>query len=419
MSKTNAVSASTWWRIVGPSLLFSGAAVGTSHLVMSTRAGAVYGLALVGVILLVNLLKYPAYRFGVDYGHATRSSLMVGYRELGMWAPMLFAVGTFPIVPIILAAISAATAGILISISGTTLSVPVVASLLLTTTACLLFFGGYAWLDKVNRILLAFLIVSTLATTVMVLPNIDWSTLVDMSWTLDQASILFVIALAGFMPNPLDASVCQSIWTAEAENSLGKCNSSELKHTRRAFLSGYMLTALLAVCFCIMGAGVMHSGSIVLASSAPAFAAQIINLYSSVLGEAAGALAAIAALSVMLTTVMVALDITSRNITSTYQEVFAKRGEQHFKRAYKIIIPTVVSAAITCLFLLLFDFAAFLDFATSAAFVAAPIIAALNHLVVTRCAMPNAARPSPAIKALSIAAILTMLALSIAFFTLR
>ncbi|MCA1748618.1 MAG: hypothetical protein LC634_03490 [Sphingomonadales bacterium] len=56
-----------WWRAIGPGLIFSGAAVGVSHLVQSTRAGAMFGLALVGVILLINLLKYPAFRFGVDY----------------------------------------------------------------------------------------------------------------------------------------------------------------------------------------------------------------------------------------------------------------------------------------------------------------------------------------------------------------
>lgn len=78
------------WRAIGPGLLFSGAAVGVSHLVQSKRAGALFGLGLFGVIILINVLKYPAFRFGIDYGHATRLSLMSGYRELGLWAPILF-----------------------------------------------------------------------------------------------------------------------------------------------------------------------------------------------------------------------------------------------------------------------------------------------------------------------------------------
>ena len=52
---------------IGPGILFAGAAVGVSHLVQSTRAGASYGLSLVGVILLANLVKYPAFRLGPQY----------------------------------------------------------------------------------------------------------------------------------------------------------------------------------------------------------------------------------------------------------------------------------------------------------------------------------------------------------------
>jgi hypothetical protein len=84
-----ATQAHRLWRAIGPGLLFSGAAVGVSHLVQFTRAGAMFGLALVGVIVLINVLKYPAFRFGIDYGHATRRSLMAGYRDLGLWAAVL------------------------------------------------------------------------------------------------------------------------------------------------------------------------------------------------------------------------------------------------------------------------------------------------------------------------------------------
>ena len=35
-------------RLAGPGLIFTGAAIGTSHLVQSTRAGAMFGVALSG-----------------------------------------------------------------------------------------------------------------------------------------------------------------------------------------------------------------------------------------------------------------------------------------------------------------------------------------------------------------------------------
>ena len=63
-------------RVLGPGMLFAAAAVGVSHLVQSTRAGAVYGLAMLVPIVLANALKYPAFRFGPEYAAAARTSLL-------------------------------------------------------------------------------------------------------------------------------------------------------------------------------------------------------------------------------------------------------------------------------------------------------------------------------------------------------
>ena len=56
-------------RAVGPGLLMAGAAVGTSHLVQSTRAGADFGFQL--VVLLINALKYPFFEYGHRYAAGT------------------------------------------------------------------------------------------------------------------------------------------------------------------------------------------------------------------------------------------------------------------------------------------------------------------------------------------------------------
>ena len=41
------------WRAVGPGLLFAGAAIGGSHLVQSTRAGAGWGFGLLWAVVLI------------------------------------------------------------------------------------------------------------------------------------------------------------------------------------------------------------------------------------------------------------------------------------------------------------------------------------------------------------------------------
>ncbi|MEM7701734.1 MAG: hypothetical protein AAF251_07325 [Pseudomonadota bacterium] len=405
------------WRIIGPALLFSGSAIGTSHLIQSTRAGALYGLGLFGVIILICVLKYPAFRFGVDYGHATRRSMLAGYRELGVWAPLVFALFAILVYPIVFAALGSATAGIAITVFDLGAPVPVLAVGVLVLCSVPLLLGGYRWLDLVNRVLVAFLLISTIVVTVMVLPRVEWGTLTDMSWAADPRAILFVVALAGFMPNPLEVSVASSMWVAEAER--GESGPAPtLSEARLAFLSGYVMTAFLALCFCIIGAGVMHAGQIALETSAPGFARQIVSLYSEALGEGAALLAAIAALSVMTTTVLAALDIGARNVASTWQQVADVHTETAFKRVYRGTIPVMIALTATVLYLFTSSFTAMLDLATSAVFLGAPIVATLNHLVVTRGTMPDEARPSSAIRGLSLLAIAMMTSLAVAYFAL-
>lgn len=64
---------------LGPGIMMATAAVGGSHLVASTKAGAIYGWQLAALILLVNLLKYPFFRAGVQYTMGTGNSLIQGY----------------------------------------------------------------------------------------------------------------------------------------------------------------------------------------------------------------------------------------------------------------------------------------------------------------------------------------------------
>ena len=68
---------------LGPGLLFAGAAIGVSHLVQSTRAGADFGLGLVWALLLINLFKYPFFQYGPRYAAATGETLLDGYKKLG------------------------------------------------------------------------------------------------------------------------------------------------------------------------------------------------------------------------------------------------------------------------------------------------------------------------------------------------
>ena len=54
------------FKTFGPGILFASTAIGVSHLVQSTRAGAEYGFSLLIFVLLANILKYPFFELALD-----------------------------------------------------------------------------------------------------------------------------------------------------------------------------------------------------------------------------------------------------------------------------------------------------------------------------------------------------------------
>ena len=59
---------------LGPGLLYAGAAIGVSHLVQSTRAGAMFGFTLIWAILLAHLIKYPFFERLANKSYSIPSS---------------------------------------------------------------------------------------------------------------------------------------------------------------------------------------------------------------------------------------------------------------------------------------------------------------------------------------------------------
>ena len=78
------------FKTLGPGLLFAATAIGVSHLVQSTRAGAEYEYQLVWAIVLANLFKYPFFEFGTRYAAVKGKSIIDGYLDIGKWFLWVF-----------------------------------------------------------------------------------------------------------------------------------------------------------------------------------------------------------------------------------------------------------------------------------------------------------------------------------------
>ena len=79
-----------WFKKLGPGIMFAGAAIGVSHLVQSTRAGADFGFGLIWALLLINLIKYPFFAFGVHYTSCTGQDLLTAFSKMGRWVLVVY-----------------------------------------------------------------------------------------------------------------------------------------------------------------------------------------------------------------------------------------------------------------------------------------------------------------------------------------
>ncbi len=379
---------------LGPGILFAATSVGVSHLVQSTRAGAAFGLGMMLIIIFAHFVKYSAFRAGSDYAAATGKSLLFAYRQQGSWSLYLFGMVTLSSMFIVMAAVLLVCAGLLRVVFDINLSLSVVATMVVVVAAGLLIRGQYQWLEKITKILIALLTVITLVTTVVALPNMSWQGVASLTpETWDIKTILFAVALAGWMPTALDTSVWQSVWTVEKMRGGLPVTP---KQSRRDFNIGYVLTAALALCFMLIGASIMHGSNMTFSSTATGFAAQFIDIYAITLGEWSRPVIGITAFAVILSTVITVLDgfprvaakwvvIVSQLRLPAREQVDDVPTEQTW---YLRMIVIQAVGALCIIFFWLSSFKMLIDLAATVSFLSAPILAVLNHKAMTSHQVP-------------------------------
>lgn len=402
---------SPWYKILGPGLLYAGAAIGVSHLVQSTRAGAEFGYGLVWAILVANILKYPFFEFGPRYAASTGKSLLYGYKAIGNWALYLFIGLTFMSMFIIQSAVTVVTAGLASEIFGLQIEPWLMSSILLALCASILLVGKYKVLDKAMKVIIITLSISTVIALVAAFTgNNDQyqEYMINFSFS-EKSHILFLIALMGWMPAPFDISVWHSLWTSEKNMH----QKSDLKAALLDFKIGYWGTMILAICFVSLGAISIYGSGVSLENSGGAFAKQLIGIYTNNIGSWAYVIIAIAAFTTMLSTTLTCLDASPRVLSECGNLLMGKMKSN--KLYYKVWLAILLIGTIIILAFYLTNMKSLVDFATTVAFLSSPIIALLNYIVITGKTMPNNNKPGLLLKVISWLGIFYFIGFSIYF----
>lgn len=376
-----------FWSAFGPGLMWAAAAIGVSHLVQSTRAGAMAGFGLSGVILLALVLKYPFFDFGPRYAAATGLSLVEGYSRIGRWALWLYLFITLTTSIIVQVAVVLFTSFVAKLAFGLPWSVVTVSAIVCAVCAAVLAVGHFGLLDRIIKVVMVVLAVSTLIAAGITLPRADFSTmaLVPPLGAGSAVAFPFLLALAGWMPTAIDLSVWSSLWTLAKNRDTGRRAGMDM--VLLDFRIGYIGTGILAFAFLTLGAAVMYGSGTEFSSRGTAFSAQIVELYTGTLGRWTAPIVLTALMTTMFSTSLTVVDGFPRAIDRAVRTALIDpRGTAGYAdtgRVYWTAIVVLAVLTVVILTVLPGTLTAMVDFATIVSFITAPVLGYLNLRAVT------------------------------------
>ncbi len=384
LDESRVTPTSTWrsrWLALGPGLLAASAAIGASHLISSTQAGALFGWQLIGLILLANLLKYPFFRFGPQYTAETGRSLVEGYAHRGrvyLWVFFVLAAlssvvstaGVALLCTVILSYLLPASWG---------LSVPVLATALIVLTWLLLVGGHYKALDGVTKVILVVLAFSTVAAVIMAASQgaVRQPDFVAPSpWNL--ATLPFLVAVVGWMPAPIEISALNSLWVkAKAED-----RTVATKDVLFDFNTGYIVSTVLAVFFVALGVFVQYGSGEELEMAGGAYVPQLMDMYGDAIGAWAIPFMALIAFMAMFGTVITVIDGYARACAESLR--LLRDQPEMTRRSKDVWITGIAAIGLAIVVWMSAELGTMLRFAMVSAFLTAPVFAWLNFAIIRR-----------------------------------
>lgn len=372
-------TATTKWQgrlnALGPGILMATAAIGGSHLVASTQAGALFGWQLLWLIIAVNVLKYPFFRFGIEYTLATKNSLVEGYQSKGKWFFYSFIVLNIVAAIVNTAGVILLTASLLHYALPVNISITLLCWLILFVCLCILLLGHFKALDnaaKVIMVILTFTTVIALGIAFNNGPVSSTDTVGPSPFAL--AMVGFMVALMGWMPAPIEISALSSLWLKEKQNQQTVTRAQGLFD----FNIGYWLTAALALVFFSLGVLVQFGQSSEIALGGVAFAKQLIDMYALTIGEWARPLVSVIAFLCMFGTTLTVLDGYARTLNESHKLL----GFKQSKHSLNIWLVLQAFAGMAVILFFKSALGPMLTFAMTLAFVTTPIFAWLNFSLV-------------------------------------
>ncbi|TNE29493.1 MAG: divalent metal cation transporter [Bacteroidetes bacterium] len=375
-------------KVFGPGLLFAATAIGVSHLVQSARAGAEYGWSFAIIILFANIIKFPFFEFGTRYAEGTGESLISGYTKMGKWVTWIYAFSTLASMFTVTGAVSIVTAGLTSHLLGLNVSIEVITTSVFVLCFLWLAFGKFAFLDISIKIITSILAISTLVAFVIACSDHGGGGDFVLPDFTQGETLVFTIALIGWMPTAVDLSVWNSIWTVEKNGAGG--DAKRLKSVLLDFHIGYWLSAISALLFLGLGVMLMYGNAVEFPSGAVGFTGALIDIYTDTLGSGFKMVIVTAATAAMFSTTLSVFDGYGRTTLELSRSLLNTKG-----LGYWGAVLVVAVGGWTLVSLFADRMTDLIEIAMITSFLTSPIVAYFNYKLVNSENFPLTHRPGP------------------------
>ncbi|MEU3266711.1 MULTISPECIES: Nramp family divalent metal transporter [Streptomyces] len=248
------------WKYIGPGIVVAATGVGAGDLVATLIAGSKFGYTLLWAAVIGCLVKISLAEAAGRWHLATGRTLFDGWRSLGAWTTVYFAVYV-----VVWGFIYGATA-----MSSSAL--PIVALFpdgpglkfwaIVTGLIGLAFvwFNRYAVFEKVMTVLVGIMFVVVVYVAARVVPDVGAS-FAGLVPVLPDGSLLYTLGLIGGVGGTITMAA-YGYWV----NAKGWSNSSWMKVMRLDNRVAYITTGIFVVAMLVLGAELLHASQIALTS---------------------------------------------------------------------------------------------------------------------------------------------------------
>ncbi|WP_129793858.1 Nramp family divalent metal transporter [Sphingosinicella sp. CPCC 101087] len=247
------------WKLIGPGIVAAATGVGAGDLVATLVAGSRFGFALLWAAVLGCFVKIALSEGAARYHLSTGSTIFDGWRSLGTWTSWYF--GIYIVIwGFIYGATAMSATALPLAALFPVLPLPAWAVIAGVTSFLFVALNRYETFERVMKVLVAVMFVVMTGLAILVAPRLG-DVLGGLVPSLPEGSAFFTLGLIGGVGGTI-TTAAYGYWV----NTKGWRGPAWIPMMRLDNYTAYAVTGIFVVAMLIVGAELLHSAQIALAS---------------------------------------------------------------------------------------------------------------------------------------------------------